>query len=192
MVVVRRSLALLAVALATAAVPAPAGAQPLCARPVALVESVKNSVQLVPTSTKLAIPATRRAAICAGDVVRVGDNSRAVVLILNSNTPLAIDQNSEFVLTEAPARAGTFIDLLRGALLFISHVRQAAEIRTPFLNAAIEGTELVVRVEADRTVVTVLEGTVRTSIPLGAVLVAASRLRHGRGDPLRQDRPDVA
>jgi tetratricopeptide (TPR) repeat protein len=95
--------------------------------------------------------------------------------MLESNTPLVIDQNSEFVVTAAPAGSGSLIDLLRGALLFITRVRRSIEIRTPFVNAAIEGTEFVVRVQADRTVITVFEGTVRASNLQGMVLVGAGQ-----------------
>ena len=79
--------------------------------------------------------------------------------MLGSNTPLVIDQNSELVLTEAPTPtcSGTFVNLLKGALLFIARVRRSIEICTPFVNAAIEGTEFVLRVQADRTVITVFE-----------------------------------
>lgn len=151
-------------------------AQQTCTpRPVALVESVRNTVQIVQASTKAVTQAARQIPVCAGDTIRVGDDSRAVVLMLESNTPLVIDQNSEFVVTAAPAGSGSLIDLLRGALLFITRVRRSIEIRTPFVNAAIEGTEFVVRVQVDRTVITVFEGTVRASNLQGMVLVGAGQ-----------------
>ena len=166
------------VGLTLVAVPQPARAQQPCAsRPVALFESVKNTVQLLQASTRAAIPAARQVPVCAGDTVRVGDNSRAVLLMVGSNTPLVIDQNSEFIVTEAPTGMGSVVDLLRGALLFITHVRRSIEIHTPFVNAAIEGTEFLVRVQADRTVITVFEGTVRatTTTPAGMLLVGAGQ-----------------
>ena len=139
------------VVLTLAAIPHLAQAQQTCTpRPVARIESVRNSVQLVQVSTRAPIPAAREGLICAGDTIQVGDNSRAVVLMLGPNTPLVIDQNSEFVVTEAPTGGDTFVDLVRGALLFITRIRRSIEIRTPFVNAAIEGTEFVVRVQTDR------------------------------------------
>lgn len=159
-----------------AAIPHLAHAQQTCEpRPVARIESVKNSVQLVQASTRVSVLAARQLPICAGDTIQVGDKSRAVVLMLASNTPLVIDQNSEFVVTEAPAGGGTFVDLVRGALLFITRVRRSIEIRTPFVNAAIEGTEFVVRVQADRTVITVFEGIVLATNPQGMVSVGAGQ-----------------
>jgi tetratricopeptide (TPR) repeat protein len=101
----------------------------------------------------------------------VGDNSRAILLILASNTPIKLDQNSEFVITEASDGSGSVLDLLRGALLFITRTRRAFEIRTPFVNASVEGTEFVVHVQNDRTVITVFEGAVRAANVLGALVV---------------------
>jgi tetratricopeptide (TPR) repeat protein len=136
---------------------------------VARIESITNSVQIIQVSSKAPVLATREGQICAGDTIQVGDNSRALVLMLGSNTPLVIDQNSAFVVTDAPTGGRTVIDLVRGALLFITRIRRSIEIRTPFVNAAIEGTEFVVRVLDDRTVITVFEGIVRATNAAGTV-----------------------
>jgi tetratricopeptide (TPR) repeat protein len=165
---------LFCVALATAAIlapPKPAFAQQTCARPVARFESVTNSVQLVQASTRTSMRAAGQVAVCARDTIQVGDNSRAIILILASNTPLRLDQNSEFVITDSPDTTVSFLELLTGALFFITRTRRSFEIRTPFVTAAVEGTELVVRVQTDRTVITVLEGAVRATNPLGTVVV---------------------
>ena len=165
------------VGLALVALPQLAHAQQSCASPVAVFESVKNTVQLLQASTRAAIPAARQVQVCAGDTIEVGDNSRAVLLMIRSNTPLVIDQNSEFVVTDAPTGGGSFVNLVKGALLFITRVKRSIEIRTPFVNAAIEGTEFVVRVLADRTVITVYEGTVRATTikPEATLLVGAGQ-----------------
>jgi tetratricopeptide (TPR) repeat protein len=113
--------------------------------------------------------------VCPGETIQVGSNSRAVILILASNTPMVLDQNSEFVITQAPGGGGSLMNLLRGALLFISRIRQSHEIRTPFVNAAIEGTEFVIRVLTDRTVITVFEGAVRATNQQGTVVAGAGQ-----------------
>ena len=153
------------------AMPGEAIAQVPCANPVALFESVKNSVQIVQASTAAPQPATRQVRVCPGDTIRVGDNSRAVIIILTSNTPLAIDQNSELIIPTPAEGLGSFINLLRGALLYISRVRRATGVNTPFVNASIEGTEFLVRVTTDRTEITVFEGAVRATNDAGNVLV---------------------
>lgn len=142
-----------------------------CPNPVALFQSVRNNVQVVPVATKTASAAASQTPVCAGDTIRVGDGSRAVIVMLASNTPLAIDQNTVFIVTEPDDRSRTLIELLQGALLYISRLRRQVEIRTPFVNASIEGTEFVIRVQEDRSHVTVQEGAVRASNDLGMVLV---------------------
>ena len=153
------------------AMPSDAIAQVPCANPVALFESVKNSVELVQASATAPQTAARQVRVCAGDRIRVGDNSRAVILILASNTPLAIDQNTELIIPAPAEGPESFINLLRGALLYISRVRRATGVTTPFVNASIEGTEFLVRVTTDRTEITVFEGAVRAVNDLGNVLV---------------------
>jgi tetratricopeptide (TPR) repeat protein len=153
-----------------------AHAQRMCApRPIALFQSIKNRVDLLQATTRAPIQPARQLPICIGDTVRVGNESRAVVLMLESNTPLIIDQNSEFIITEATASRTSLVDLIRGALLFITRIPRSIEIRTPFVNAAIEGTEFVIRVETDRTVITVFEGAVRATNPQGTLLVRAGQ-----------------
>jgi ferric-dicitrate binding protein FerR (iron transport regulator) len=154
------------------AVPAPATAQPRCAQPAAIVRTIDNEVRVVLASTAAQVPATRDMPVCAGDTIQVAARSRAVVFLTASNTLLALDQNSQLEI--APANvARPSVSLLRGALLFITRLRRAFEVRTPFVNASVEGTEFVVRVGVDRATVTVLEGRVRAANDLGFVDVDA-------------------
>ena len=110
------------------ALPTDSQAQQRCPTPpVALFETATNSVQLIAASTRVPVPASRQLQVCSGDTIRVGDNSRAVILILASNTPFAIDQNTELTLGRPDDRvicqpgdpARSVINLLRGALLYL-------------------------------------------------------------------------
>jgi tetratricopeptide (TPR) repeat protein len=56
-------------------------------------------------------------------------------------------------------------------LLYIARVRRSVTVRTPFVNASIEGTEFLVRVVPDRSVITVFEGAVRAANAEGALVV---------------------
>ena len=156
---------------------ATAQAQQRCAQPAAFLTRIRNSVQLVQVTTGIqsAVGTVTRVPVCAGDTIRVGDNSRAVIELPPNNTPIPINQNSELVVTAVTPNAGSIIELLRGALLFISRVPRQMEIRTPFVTAAVEGTEFVVRVDADRTTVTVLEGVVRASNQAGMLRLTAGQ-----------------
>ena len=55
------------------------------------------------------------------------------------------------------------ISILRGAAYFFSRQPRVLEIDTPYVTAGIEGTEVLIRVEQDRSLLTVFEGTVAWS-----------------------------
>jgi Tfp pilus assembly protein PilF len=168
------ALTLVVAMLGALSVPTPAAAQPRCAQPAAFVRTIDNDVRVVLASSTTQVPATRDMPVCAGDTIQVSPRSGAVVLITASNTLLRLEQNS--LLEIAPPNAKMpYVSLLRGALLFITRLRRSFEVRTPFVNASVEGTEFVVRVDTDRAVVTVLEGSVRAANDLGNVLVGAGQ-----------------
>ena len=149
-------------------------AEAACENPVARLFDFRNSVQIREASVTSQAPAVRDMAICVGDAVLVGERSRARLVFLVSGETFVIDQNSEFVVQRAD-NAGALIRILRGALLFFSRGLRPLDVETPFVNAAVEGTEFVVRVEQDRTVVTVIDGLVRTSNPQGMLVVGAGQ-----------------
>ncbi len=108
---------------------------------------------------------------CPGDALRTGANSRAAIQ-LYPETVIRLDQSSSIVFTPAEAGAGsTWLELLRGAAHLISRDPRSLKVITPFANAAIEGTEFLVEVDADRTGVTVYEGQVRVESAAGDVAV---------------------
>ena len=130
-------------------------------------------------------PATVNLDVCLGDSIRTGERSRATIVFVD-DTRLVIDQNTEWVV-RAPATPGrTLIDLVRGAILFFARQPRSLDIRTPFVNAAVEGTEFLVRVEADRTLITVFEGQVSATNPQGSLMLARNESAiavHGPGSP---------
>ena len=81
-------------------------------------------------------------------------------------------------------------------MLFISRVRQSLQITTPFVNAAIEGTQFVIEILDDRAVISVFEGAVRatttTTTPETEITVRAGQAAQAvKGQPpvLIQIRP---
>ena len=57
----------------------------------------------------------------------------------------------------------------------ISRVKTQLEVRTPFVNAGLEGTEFVVRILEKATIVSVLEGRVAVSNTLGMLSLTAGQ-----------------
>ena len=59
-----------------------------------------------------------------------------------------------------------------GAFQSFSRAPRALEVNTPYINGLIEGTEFLMRVEADQSLITVFEGKVAASNDLGRLLLA--------------------
>ncbi len=106
--------------------------------------------------------------LCAGDAVRVKDKSRAA-LRLRNDAVLRLDQNTTVTFKVARDEPSTWIELARGIAYFISHLPRGLKLKvlTPFVNGTVEGTEFVFDVDPERTVLTVLEGSLSAETPDG-------------------------
>ena len=69
----------------------------------------------------------------------------------------------------------SLLDLTRGAFQSFSRRPHALEVNTPYLNAAVQGTEFVIRTEAGETTLTTFEGVVRASNRSGSTSVASGQ-----------------
>jgi len=105
---------------------------------------------------------------CAGDQIRVLDESRADLSFANQPL-LRLDQNSTITLAgieeESSGLADLFksaakLDLIEGAAHFFSRLPRNLEVRTGFVNAGVEGTEFFIRVADNKTFISVFEGKV--------------------------------
>ncbi|MES9993976.1 MAG: FecR domain-containing protein [Candidatus Thiodiazotropha sp.] len=96
---------------------------------------------------------------CAGDALRTSGDSKAAVRLAN-HTLLRLDADSSLTFSEIEKESRSLLDLLRGAVHFISRTPKSLEVKTPYVNASIEGTEFIVRIEDEATDVIVLEGVV--------------------------------
>lgn len=134
-------------------------------------------------------PAHLGQAYCLGDRLRVGSGARASVE-LDNDTVVRLDQHSTLVFPEPGHDGLSFLELLKGAMHLMSRIRGHLEIRTPFVNAGLEGTEFVVRVGAGETTVVVIEGTVRVSNDHGSLRISdgqAASASIGNAPVLRLD-----
>ncbi|HET8697029.1 MAG TPA: FecR domain-containing protein, partial [Gammaproteobacteria bacterium] len=102
--------------------------------------------------------------------------------MLPDDTMLRLDQLTTMTLDDPPSGYGTLLDLVLGALHIMSRDPRSLTIKTPHVNAGLEGTEFDIRVAENRpeTDVVVLEGAVRVtnatnvvSVPSGNVAAAS-------------------
>ena len=130
-----------------------------CPTPSARLLHIDRQVEYRPAAATAFVPAQQDLDVCSGDRIRTGERSRATIVFVDG-TRLVIDQNTEWFVREATTPGRTLIELVRGAILFFARQPRPLDIQTPFVNAKIEGTEFLVRVEGARDEITVFEGRV--------------------------------
>ncbi len=119
--------------------------------------SVQGTVEILrPTKTDWEA-VTLDTGICPGDQMRVGTVSRVAVAFLDSDTVLNLDQNTNIEIPEPPEAGFSFLRLFGGVAHFFSRKPRALEVETPFVNAAVEGTEFLIRVDEKEAFVSVFE-----------------------------------
>ncbi len=119
-------------------------------------------------------PAALNQSLCERDAVRTGSLSRAAVMLTNEAV-LRIDQDTTVYLVDIATdeQQPSMLDLTIGAFQSFSRRPRALEVNTPYLNAAVRGTEFVIRAEARQTSLTVFEGTVAAGNRHGRVAVTS-------------------
>ena len=136
--------------------------------------------------------------LCLGDVVEVGNESRARLYFEGSQETIVIDQNTDFQIVEH-TDVRLLIRILRGAISFLTPGDpRTVDVLTDFVNASVEGTKFVVEVFPDQVPgetlpgarVAVFEGQVRAWIPpqpreAGADVTTNQIAQALQGEPLQ-------
>ena len=146
-----------------------------CPQAIAEVVSTQGTIELREARSDVWRPAGLFGRLCPGDSIHVGGRSRAAIVLLDSGAVLRIDQNTTLRILGPPGEGPSVLDLILGAIEFLSRVPRSLEVRTPFVNAGIKGTEFVIRVEADRTLITVLEGQVAATSEAGRLTLTSGQ-----------------
>jgi Tfp pilus assembly protein PilF len=150
-------------------------AEPPCDPALARAVSVQGTLEVKRARQTQWLVAGRDERFCPGDAVRTGESSRAAILFY-PETVIRLDQYSSLVITAAETdTTPSLLELLKGAAHFISRDPRSLQIITPLANAAITGTEFMVRVDEDETGVIVFEGRVEVSNAAGSVQVGANQ-----------------
>jgi tetratricopeptide (TPR) repeat protein len=154
----------------------PASAQDTCTPPVARIVSIQGSVEIQRAGQPQWVHVTRLdTPLCAGDRVQTGVRSRAA-LVISPETLVRLDQSSALSIRvtqnetvveffQDPTAPREALGTACGAGYFITRFPRRFEVRTPFLNAAVEGTEFLVALTCQATTLAVLEGRVSAQAP---------------------------
>jgi tetratricopeptide (TPR) repeat protein len=111
---------------------------------------------------------------CAGDRIQVGGRSRADVALINQPL-LRLDQDSTITLGGVKGERTSWIELLKGAIYFFSRLPRNLEIVTAFVNAGVEGTEGLVKVDSDKTFISIFEGRVLAANQAGSLTLTSGQ-----------------
>ena len=111
---------------------------------------------------------------CPGDMIRLQERCRAAI-VLSNETILRLDQKTTIVFSGSKKEPARWIDLLKGAVHFFSRTPQRLKVVTPFVNAAVTGTEFYVRVTSDQTFLSIFEGQVAAANDAGSLTLSSGQ-----------------
>ncbi|VBB43135.1 Tetratricopeptide repeat domain protein [uncultured Desulfatiglans sp.] len=146
-------------------------AQERCEGVSARVVSVQGRVEIRREGESIWSPVVMNDLCCSGDMIRVDRHSRAALLLTNE-TFLRLDQNTTITLMSLEDEEPSIIDLISGVVYFFSRIPRSLTFLTPFVNGGVEGTEFLVQVRDQETVVTVFAGRVRLTNQAGGLDLA--------------------
>jgi tetratricopeptide (TPR) repeat protein len=141
---------------------------------VAKMVSAQGIVEVRRSGQTQWVPARLNDLYCGGDQVQVGERSRADLTLINQPI-VRLNQNTTISLGGVRDERVSLLDLIRGALYFFSRLPRNLEVRTSFVNAGVEGTEGLIVVEPNRTLITIFEGTVLASNPFGSLTLVSGQ-----------------
>src|SRR3954453_2949774 len=129
--------------------------QARCERVSGTFVSVQGEVEVRPDNQQRWLTVLSGDATCPGDTVRVGEYGRAGLTLLEAGEVIRLDQNTTVRLPDwagpgGPVQAVSdqqqlFLDLFEGAVQFFSNRPKNLDVRSPYLNAGVEGTEFLMR-----------------------------------------------
>ena len=141
---------------------------------IAKVVSVQGTVESQRTGEAQWRPVKLDETYSAGDTIRVAQRSRADVALLDQSV-LRLNENSSITIQPIKGRRTGVIDLLKGAVHFFSRGPESLVVNTPFTVAGVRGTEFLLEVEPERTLLSTFEGTVVAENAAGSVTVTGGQ-----------------
>ncbi|MBI2877357.1 MAG: TonB-dependent receptor [Candidatus Tectomicrobia bacterium] len=154
--------------------PAGAGAAESCKEWVAKVVSLQGRVQARRAGEARWLPVRLNDTYCPGDMIHVEERGRAAVLLRNQ-VVFRLDQRTTVTFSGLEREKTSLLELLMGSAHFFSRVPQGLRVITPFVNAAVEGTEFFLRVEPDQAFLSIFEGQVAAINEAGSLTLVGGQ-----------------
>lgn len=141
---------------------------------VAKIVSVEGDVQAKRKDETHWEPAQLHDIYHPGDTVRIHEQSRAGI-VLSNETLIRLDQNTTVTFTGIEEKQTSLLDILTGAIHFITRTPRDLKVNTPFVDATVEGTEFLIEVSKDRTLLTIFEGQVSATNRDGSLFLTSGQ-----------------
>lgn len=141
---------------------------------VAKIVSVQGDVQAKKKGKMQWEPVTLYDIYYTGDTIRVQEQSRACI-VLSNEAIIRLDQNTTITFTGIEKKQTSLLDMLTGAIHFISRTPRALRVTTPFVDATVKGTEFLIEVTEDQTLLTLFEGQVLATNQAGVLLLTSGQ-----------------
>ena len=145
-----------------------------CESWVGKIVSIQGNVEARRASETHWDPVHLNDTYCIGDMIRVQKHSRAALVLVNGAT-LRLDQESAIIFSRLEEKETLFLRLLRGAAHFFSRIPHTLKLATPFVNGGVEGTEFFVRVDENKTFISIFEGKVLASNDAGSLALTSGQ-----------------
>ncbi|MFO7556746.1 MAG: TonB-dependent receptor [Desulfobacterales bacterium] len=145
-----------------------------CESWVGKVVSIQGVVEVQRAGKEHWDPVRLNDTCCFGDMIRVQKNSRAALVLVNGAN-LRLDQESTITFSPPEEKETLLLRLIKGAAHFFSRVPHSLKLATPFVNGGVEGTEFFVRVDENRTYISIFEGRVLASNAAGSLVLAGGQ-----------------
>jgi tetratricopeptide (TPR) repeat protein len=146
----------------------------ICKEWVAKIVSIQGSVHARKAGAATWQPVKLYDTFCPGDMIRVLEQSRAAIALINGPT-LRLDQNTTVTFNGLEKEQTSLIDLIKGAIYFLSRYPRSLKVSTPFVNGTVEGTEFYVRVDTDKTFLSIFEGKVAARNKSGSIMLVSGQ-----------------
>jgi tetratricopeptide (TPR) repeat protein len=126
-------------------------------------------------------PAKPNDLYCPGDELRVGQNSRADVVLAN-RALIRLNQNSSLTFEGQKNDRVSLVHMVKGAAHFFSRKPSSLEVRTPYVVAGVRGTEFLIEADDQKAFVLIFEGSVLASNAAGDLVLASGQAATAEAD----------
>jgi tetratricopeptide (TPR) repeat protein len=150
-----------------------AEAAEICEEWIAKAVSVQGEVQVRRTGETKWETVEFSNTFCIGDIVRVQERSRAVIVLAN-DTILRLDQDTSIIFNGIEKKQA-LVEMLKGVVHFFSRFPRSLKIVTPFVNGTVEGTEFAVKTDEKKTVITIFKGKLNAMNKAGILALTSGQ-----------------